>query len=135
MGLDLPSFADAEEVAYSLLTPLGNVVKGTPVQIVTPVYIIRRIGGHSDYITDYPQIQVTAIGDKRPQSVSMQLAAQRVIENAFATEVTLFDNSVVLIDGTMTLTSGHIQPYENMDLREVVGIYELRLRRPIVAAH
>lgn len=135
MGLDLPAFADAEEVAYVLLSSIGTVVKGTPVQIVTPIYIVRRIGGHSDYVTDFPQIQVTAIGDKRPQSVAMQLAAQQVIENAFATEVTLPDNSVVLIDGTSTLTSGHIQPYDNIDLREVVGIYEFRMRRPVVAAH
>lgn len=135
MGLDLPSFADAEEVAYALLSTIGTVVKGTPVQIVTPVYLVRRIGGHSDYVTDFPQIQVTAIGDKRPQSVAMQMQAQRTIENAFATEVTLPDNSVVLIDGTSTLTSGHIQPYENIDLREVVGIYEFRMRRPVVAAH
>lgn len=135
MGLDLPPFADAEEVAYALLSTIGTVVKGTPVQIVTPVYLVRRIGGHSDYVTDFPQIQVTAIGDKRPQSVAMQMQAQRTIENAFATEVTLPDNSVVLIDGTSTLTSGHIQPYENIDLREVVGIYEFRMRRPVVAAH
>ena len=135
MSLDLPAFADAEEVAYSLLNTVGTVVKGTPVNLVTPIYIIRRIGGHSDYITDFAHIQVTAIGDKRPESVTMQLVAQRVIENSFATEVTLADNSVVLIDGTTVLTAGYIQPYENIDVREVVGIYEIRMRRPVVAAH
>ena len=135
MSLDLPPFADAEEVAYSLLNTIGTVVKGTPVTFVPPVYIIRRIGGHSDYVTDFAHIQVTAIGDKRPESVTMQLLAQQAIENSFATEVTLVDNSVVLIDGTTVLTAGYIQPYENIDLREVVGIYEFRMRRPIVAAH
>jgi hypothetical protein len=134
MGLDLPPFADAEEVMYSLLTPLGTVVKGTPVNIVTPVYVIRRIGGHSDYITDFPQIRVSAIGETRPESVVMQTKAQQTIENAFATEVMLVDGSVVLIDGSITLTSGHIEPYENIDIREVIGLYELRMRRPIVAA-
>lgn len=135
MGLDLPPFADAEEVAYSLLSTVGTVVKGTPVKIITPVYVVRRVGGHSDYVTDFPQIQVSAIGDTRPESAHMQILAQQAIENSFATEVTLADNSVVLIDGTTTLTSGHIQPYDNIDLREVVGIYELRMRRPIVTAH
>lgn len=135
MGLDLPAFADAEEVVYTLLSPLGTVVKGTPPNIITPVYVIKRVGGHSDYVTDFPQIMVRSVGDTRPESVQMQTNAQRVIENAFATEVTLPDNSVVLIDGTITLTSGHIEPYENVDLREVVGVYELRMRRPIVAAH
>lgn len=135
MGLDLPPFADAEEVCYSLLSTIGTVVKGTPVKIVTPVYVIKRVGGHSDYVTDFPQLRVSAIGDTRPDSVQMQIQAQRAIENAFATEVTLPDNSVVLIDGTTTMTSGHIEPYENIDLREVIGIYEFRMRRPIVAAH
>lgn len=135
MGLNLPPFADAEEVMYSLLSPLGTVVKGTPVNLVTPVYVIRRIGGHSDYVTDFPQIQVSAVGDTRQGSVMMQIKAQQTIENAFATEVTLVDGSVVLIDGSSTLTSGHIEPYENIDIREVVGIYQLRMRRPIVAAH
>lgn len=135
MGLNLPPFADAEEVMYSLLSPLGTVVKGTPVNLVTPVYVIRRIGGHSDYVTDFPQIQVSAVGDTRQGSVMMQTKAQQTIENAFATEVTLVDGSVVLIDGSSTLTSGHIEPYENIDIREVVGIYQLRMRRPIVAAH
>lgn len=135
MGLDLPSFADAEEIAYSLLKDTGTILKGTPVNFNPPVYIIRRVGGHSDYVTDFAHIQVTAIGDKRPESVAMQLQAQRVIENSFATEVTLDDNSVVLIDGTTVLTAGYIQPYENIDMREVVGVYELRMRRPIVPAH
>jgi hypothetical protein len=37
MGLNLPPFADAEEVAYALLSFVGTVVKGTPSNIVTPV--------------------------------------------------------------------------------------------------
>lgn len=135
MGLDLPAFADAEEVTYALLSPLGVVVKGTPVNLVPPLYLIRRVGGHSDYVTDFPQMHVNAIGDTRMASMAMQLAAQRVIENAFCTEVVLPDNSVVLIDGTQTLTSGHMEPYENVDLRQVAAVYEFRMRRPIVAAH
>jgi hypothetical protein len=135
MGLDLPAFADIEEVAYVLLSPLGAVVKGTPVKLVTPLYLIRRIGGHTDYVTDFPQLHVNAIGDTRMASMAMQLAAQRVIENSFCTEVVLPDNSVVLIDGTQTLTSGHMEPYENVDLRQVAAVYEFKLRRPIVPAH
>lgn len=135
MGLNLPAFADAEEVAYILLSSVGNVVKGTPANIVTPVIVVRRIGGHSDYITDFPEMHVSAIGDTRPQSVQLQLQCQQAIENAFATEVTLPDNSVVLIDGTRTLTSGHIEGYENVDLREVSGVYQFLMRRPIIAAH
>lgn len=135
MGLDLPPFADAEEVAYALLNSVGTVVKGTSTNIVTPVILVRRIGGHSDYVTDFPEIHVSTIGDTRPQSVQLQLLCQQKIENAFATEVTLPDGSVVLIDGTSTLTSGHIELYENVDLREISGVYQFRMRRPIVAAH
>jgi hypothetical protein len=135
MGLDLPPFSDAEEVAYALLNSVGTVVKGTPSNIVTPVILVRRVGGHSDYVTDFPEIHVSTIGDTRPQSVQLQLLCQQKIENAFATEVTLPDNSVVLIDGAATLTSGHIETYENVDLREVSALYRLTMRRPIVPAH
>lgn len=136
MGLNLPAFADAEEVTYVLLSPIGPpVVKGTPPQINPPLILVRRLGGHSDYVTDFPQIMVTAIGATRMGSTALQLQCQQVIENAFATEVTLADNSVVLIDGTQTLTSGHPQPYENVDIREVAAVYELRMRRPVVAPH
>ena len=135
MGLNLPPFADSEEVAYVLLSSVGTVVKGTPANIVTPVILVHRIGGHSDYVSDFPEIHVSTIGDTRMQSVQLQLQCQQKIENSFATEVTLPDNSVVLIDGTSTLTSGHIEAYENVDLREVSGVYQFIMRRPVVAAH
>src|SRR5919206_102014 len=104
-------------------------------QLTPPVIVVKRIGGHSDYVTDFPQIEVRAIGATRPASMALQLACQRVIENSFATEVTLGDNSVVLIDGASTLTSGHMEPYENVDVREVAAVYEFRMRRPVVPAH
>ncbi len=136
MGQDLPAFADAEEVLYTLLSPIGPpVVKGTPPQITPPLILVRRMGGHSDYVTDFPQVMVTAIGDKRPASTQLQLQCQQVIENAFATEVVLEDGSVVLIDGTQTLISGHPEHYENVDVREVAAVYLLKMRRPVVAAH
>lgn len=135
MGQDLPAFADAEEVTYSLLTALGTVVKGAPANLVLPLYLIKRIGGNSDYVTDFAHIMVIAVGTTRLQSMSMQLAVQRIIENAFCTEVTLPDNSVVLIDGSNVLTSGYPEPYENIDTKQVAAVYELRMRRPIIAAH
>lgn len=136
MGLDLPAFADAEEVLYALLSPLGaSVVKGTASQIVPPLILVRRMGGRSDYITDSAQVMVTAIGATRPVSTALQLQCQQTIENSFATEVTLDDNSVVLIDGAITVTSGHPEGYENVDVREVAAVYEIRMRRPVVAPH
>jgi hypothetical protein len=136
MGLNLPAFADAEEVMWALLSPLGTpVVKGTPPQIVPPIILVRRVGGNSDYVTDFPQIMVTAIGGTRPQSTLLQLQVQQRVENSFATEVALLDGSVVLIDGTQVVTSGHPQVSENVDLREVAAVYQLKMRRPVVAAH
>jgi hypothetical protein len=136
MGQDLPSFADAEEVMCTLLSNIGPpVVKGTSSQLSPPVIVVRRMGGHSDYVTDFPQVLVVALGSTRPASMALQLQCQRTIENAFCTEVILSDNSVVLIDGTATLTSGHPETYENIDIREVAAVYELRMRRPIIVAH
>lgn len=131
MGLNLPAFADAEEVATALLTPAGNVIKGTPPNLTPPVIVVKRIGGHCDYVTDYPEIQVRCLGATRPASMALQILCQRIIENSFATEVTLPDGTVVLIDGTQTLTSGHPMPYENVDIREVAAIYQIKMRRPV----
>lgn len=133
MSLDLPAFADAEEVLVSLLTPAlpgVSVVKGTPPQLVPPIVRIRRLGGHSDYVTDMPELLVVTLADKRPASMQLQLRCQQVIENAFATNVTLPDGTIVLIDGTETMTSGHPQPYENVDVRESAAIYGMKMRRP-----
>lgn len=136
MSLDLPAFADAEEVMYELLQPLNvPVVKATPQQFNTPLILIHRMGGHSDYITDFAQILVTVFGGTRPEAMNLQLRCQQLIENAFCTEVTLDDNSVVLIDGSQTIMTGHPEAYENIDLRQVPALYELRMRRPIVAPH
>jgi hypothetical protein len=132
MGLNLPAFADAEEVVTSLLEGIGPpVVKGTPPQLTPPLIVVKRIGGHSDYVTDFPEIQVRCLGTTRPASMALQLQCQQTIENAFATMVTTDDGTVVLIDGTQTLTSGHPMPYENVDVREVAAVYQLKMRRPL----
>lgn len=136
MGLNLPPFADAEEVVRALLAPLGvQVVKATPPTIVPPLIMIRHIGGTSDYVTAFPHVMISAIGATRAASMALQLQIQAVIENAFATEAVLPDNSVVLIDGTAVLTAGHPEIYENVDIREAAAVYEIKMRRPVVAPH
>lgn len=136
MGSDLPAFADAEEVTYALLSPIGPpVVKATGPTITPPLILVRRIGGHADRVTDFAEVMVIAIGATRAASVALQLRCQQTMENAFCTEVTLADNSVVLIDGATTVLSGHPQNYENVDIREAAAVYQLLMRRPIVTAH
>jgi hypothetical protein len=135
MGLSLPAFADAEEVAYTLLSPLdAPVVKATGPEIIPPLILIRRIGGTCDYVTDFAEIMVVAIGDTRQDSVALQLRCQARIENSFNTTVTLPDQSVVQIDGTSTVLAGHPQEYENIDIREAAAVYQLRMRRPLIPA-
>lgn len=131
MGQNLPPFADAEEVVLTLLTPVGDVVKGSPPNLSPPIIVVKRVGGHSDYITDFAEVQVRCLGATRPASMALQLQCQKTIENAFATEVTMQDGTVALIDGSQTLTSGHPMPYENVDIREVAAIYLIKMRRPI----
>lgn len=136
MGATQAAFADAEEVTFALLSPLGPpVVKATGPTITPPVILIRRIGGHSDRVTDFAEVMVVAIDATRQASVALQLRCQQVIENSFCTEVTLADNSVVLIDGASTVLSGHPQTYENVDIREAAAVYQLLMRRPVVAPH
>jgi hypothetical protein len=120
------------ETGVALLSPIGPpVVKGTPSQLTPPIIVVRRTGGNCDYITDFPELMVRALDTSRPASMALQLECQRIIENAFASEVTLDDGTVVLIDGTQTVTSGHPMVYENVDVREVMAIYQIKMRRPV----
>lgn len=136
MGQNLPPFADAEEVMLALLASLGvPVVKATGPTITPPVYVVRLIGGTSDYVTAFSHVMVIAFDATRTASTTLQRLAQAQVENSFATEVTLSDNSVVLIDGTTTHVTGHPEIYENVDVREVPAVYEIRMRRPVVAPH
>lgn len=132
MPQNLPPFANAEDVLQTLLIAATGVrtVKATPAQIVTPLILIRRIGGHSDYVTDFPQLMVTAIGATRPESSDLSLQCQAAIENSFNSVVELTNGVRVLIDGTNTAHSGHPEAYENIDVREVSAMYEMRMRRP-----
>lgn len=138
MGLQLGAFADAEEVMRQLLladpplVPEGHVVRATAanLQDMLPVLLVRKIGGGNDYITDFPQIMVTAICATRAASTLLCEQVTARVLNAFNTAVALPDASTALIDGTLLHQSGHPELYENVDVREVAAVYELKLRRP-----
>lgn len=131
MPLDLPPFASAEDVVQILLSTIGpTVVKAVPTTLVPPVIIVERIGGHSDYITDYPEIRVRCIGATRADSATLSLQCQATIENAFNSYVTLDGGVRVQIDGTNTSASGRPETYENVDVKEFTATYDLRIRRP-----
>ena len=137
MPFDLPRFADAEEVLRELLQaefPTISVVSATGATITPPIIIARRIGGENDFITDYPTMLVSCIGENRPASNLLAARVQAVILNAINYAVPLSDGSTALIDGSIVRVADHPEAYDNPDLRVVTGTYELRLRRPKVPA-
>lgn len=132
MPLNLPPFANAEDVMSTLLSQLDGVkvVKGTADKITPPVLLVRSLGGHSDYITDFPEIQVSAFGATRSEATELALRAQALVENSFNSFVDLSNGTRVQIDGTATQTAAHPEVYDNNDLREVPAVYFMSLRRP-----
>lgn len=132
MPLNLPPFANAEDVVQTLLSA-GldvSVLKAIPSTLNPPLVVVERIGGHSDYITDYPEVRIRCIGATRSASATLSLQCQAIIENAFNSYVTLTDGTRVQIDGTNTSVSGRPEDYENVDVREFTATYDFRIRRP-----
>jgi hypothetical protein len=137
MPFNLAKFADAEEVLREYLQaifPAVPVVSATGATITPPIIVVRRIGGESDFITDYPLMLVSCIGASRPASNLLAAQVQATILNAVNDAVALSDGSTALIDGSIVRVADHPEAYDNPDLRVVTGTYELRLRRPKVPA-
>jgi hypothetical protein len=129
----LAPFPDAELVALDLLEPLagqGLTVTHTDEDLAAPTIQVQRTGGPDDGITDRPVLQVTTYGATRQQAWDLFRSAQQIILAAGGSAVTGDYVTNVLIDYTGTVSAGRQLPYENPDLRTVVGEFRLDFRRP-----
>jgi hypothetical protein len=107
-----------------------TVVAATGPVVNTPTVMARRIGGDCDRVTDFAQMLVSCMCDKRPQSTALAATVQAIILNAINTQVVLSDGRKALIDGTSVVVADHPELYDNPDLRVVSASFEMRMRRP-----
>lgn len=133
MNAPLAPFPDAELVALDLLEPLagdGLTVTHTDMDLSAPTIQVQRTGGTDDGVTDRPVLQVTAYGATRQQAWDLFRSAQQVVLASPGTAVSGDYVTGVLIDRARTVVAGRQLPYENPDLRTVVGELGLDFRRP-----
>jgi len=122
-------YPDAEQVARAVLAPLGvTTVTATPTTLVPPLIALTRVGGEDDGLTDHAHLEVAVFAVDRPGAWSLSERARQLILAAPHTGVPLGDN-VACIDYTISIASPQLFPYPDQDLRLVVAVYQLSMRR------
>lgn len=120
----LPPFPDIEDVALTLLTPVGPTALATPERITPPLIVIRRTGGLDDMITDTPRIQVDCFGANRRQAADLAEQCRQVV---LASPATGFAHTS--IDQAWTESAPIFVPYGDLSVQRYVATYRLALRR------
>jgi len=133
----LGAFADAEEVLRTylagVLDPSVSVVSATGPNLTPPMVLVRRLGGECDRVTDFALMMVSCLCATRPESNQLAAQVQAHILDAINATVAI-TGATALIDGAIVTEADHPEAYENPDVRQVTATYELRMRRPRVAA-
>lgn len=122
-------YPDAEQVGRAVLAPLGvTVVTATPVTLVPPLIALTRVGGDDDGLTDHAHLEIAVFATDRPGAWSLAERARQLILAAVHTGVPL-DGGTACIDYTISIASPMLIPYPDQDLRLVVAVYQLSMRR------
>ena len=122
-------YPDAEQVIRGVLAPLGvTLVTATPVTMVPPLIALTRVGGDDDGLTDHAHVEVAVFAVDRPGAWSLSERARQLVLAAPHTEVPL-DTGIACIDYTIGMAAPQLVPYPDQDLRLVVAVYQLSMRR------
>lgn len=127
---NLGPYPDAENVVIGILeplvtTPTAQVVTAAGEDMVLPTIQVQRTGGSDDRITDYPTVQVKVFAADRPSAWALAEQARQAILAARRTVA-----GGALIDDTDTVTPAVQLPDEGDDVRTVMAVYRLAMRRP-----
>lgn len=121
----LAAFPDAEDIGLDLLAGLGPTVLVTPVTLVPPLIVVRRVGGYDTYITDRCRLQVQAFGSTHVQARDLAEACrQKVLAAPGAALVAGF-----VIDRAVTDSAPTFVDYGQPSIHRYVATYRLEYRR------
>lgn len=120
----LPAFPDAEDLMLDLLDPLGTVVLATPVSLVPPLIVVRRVGGFSDRITDFAVIQVETYGSTHEQAAGLAESCRQVI---IASPATVAGGTSV--DSARTVGAPTFVDYGQPLVHRYIATYNIEFRR------
>lgn len=121
----LAAFPDAEDIALELLESVAPAALVTPVEIVPPLIVVRRMGGLDTYITDHPRLQVQVFGSTHAQAWDLSEQCRQVILGAPATAV-----AGTSIDRAWTESAPAFVDYGSPAVHRYIATYRLEYRRP-----
>lgn len=121
----LTAFPDAEDVGLELLATAGDVRLATPVDLVPPIIVVRKVGGTDDGITDRPRLEVQVYESSRVAARDLAEQCRQIVLAAPATQV-----AGVSIDKTATETSPTFVDYGIRTVHRYIATYRLEYRRP-----
>lgn len=121
----LPGFPDVEDIGLDLLEGLAATVLVTPVTLVPPLIVVRRVGGFDNYFTDVGRLQVQVFGSNHVQARDLAEACRQKIlaaptENLVAHAV---------IDRAVTESAPTYVDYGQPSVHRYVATYRLEYRR------
>jgi hypothetical protein len=120
----LSGYPDAEDIGLALFASAGSTVLATPVLIVPPLIVVRRVGGGDDGLTDRPRLQVQTFGASRATARDLAEECRQLVTAAAATAV-----AGALIDRTGTESSPVYLDYGDPAVHRYLAIYRLEYRR------
>lgn len=121
----LAAFPDAEDIGLALLETLATTVLATPVDLVTPLIVVRRVGGGDNKITDQPRLQVQVYGSTRAQARDLSELCRQTVLASSATLV-----AGVSIDQAVTESGPTFVDYGQPGIHRYIATYRLEYRRP-----
>lgn len=121
----LTAFPDAEDIGLDLLADLAPTVLVTPVTLVPPLIMVRRVGGFDTYITDQCRLQVHTFGSSHGQARDLAEACRQTV--LAAPGATLAAGFV--IDRAVTDSAPLYVDYGQATIHRYVATYRLDFRR------
>lgn len=121
-------YIDAETFVVAYLAPLGEVRAEMPNAPPTPFYLVTRIAGSDDGVTDYATVQIDVFDTSRDAA---RVAARRMHARMHALTpavIVTTDKGPARIDYRTTLFSPSYLDYRDENLRRYVARYELASR-------
>lgn len=127
-------FAPIEDVLIAYLETNTDLPGDTvlPGDEVGEGFLVNRVGGEDDGITDYPRVEVTWFAHTRARE--QQLGEQgRQLLLVLGGQAVTYDGGEhrVIVDFCATDTPPDSVPYENPDRRRNAAYYRAGLRRPL----
>jgi hypothetical protein len=120
----LESYPDVEDVMLDLLESVGPTVLATPVNLVPPLIVVRRVGGFDDGITDISVVTVQVYGSTHEEARALAEACRQKVIAAPATAV-----AGVSIDDTRTNNAPVFADYGQPGVHHYIATYGIEFRR------